>query len=418
MHYGILAYGSRGDIQPFLALALGLVKNGHQVTFAAPENFKDFVESYGINYFPLYGNMEKLLYSPEALKILKSGSTFTLVRHLQKSGDEIRPKINQDLLKASQDTDVLITSTLNLFYVASIAEKLNKKWAILFPNPPGTPTREFPFPDLDFMDFPLYNILTYKLVSFVYWQSYKKRVNEFRKSLGLQPAMKNMLHSFIKNKILTLYNFSQELIKQPKDWGSHCQITGYLTLTNKQPDNNSENFQNEISEWLQNGEKPIYIGFGSIPVPDPTLLSSILNEMLLNTNLRVILCKGWSEIPNLPTNSNLLVVDYINHQWLLPKCRVSIFHGGAGTLAATLEAKIPAIIISIFGDQSMWGKIVERKKIGIHIPFKNLTTKRLLKAINDTGSEAIKLNSLTVGQKINAEDGLKLTIEKLESYFA
>src|ERR1700712_1389886 len=123
MHYAILTYGSRGDVQPFIALALGLKKRGHQVTVAAAENFKSFVESYDVDYFLLPGNMEDLLHEPDAIKMLKTGNTFTLLKYLQKAGDLTRPQINEGLLQVCEQADVLITSTLNLLYVATIAEK-------------------------------------------------------------------------------------------------------------------------------------------------------------------------------------------------------------------------------------------------------------------------------------------------------
>ena len=416
MHYAILTYGSRGDVQPFIALALGLQKKGHRVTIAAAENFKNFVESYGVDYFLLHGDMKELIHTPDAIRMLKTGSTITLIKHLQKAGDETRPKINQGLVQVCEQADALITSTLNVFYIGAIAEKFNKKWAMILPSPPATPTREFPFPDFDFFNFPAYNLFTYRLLVFGYWQAYKKRINDFRVSLGLLPAKKNMLHSFDEAKVLTLYNFSQQLIERPKDWADHYQVTGFLPLPGD--GNSNDEAATALSAWLQNGEPPLYIGFGSIPVPDPELLSTILNELLVATNHRFILCKGWSALPGLPNHANLFIVEQSDHEWLLPKCKAAIHHGGAGTLAAVLKAKIPSIIVSIFGDQPMWGKIVARKKIGVHIPFKKVTTKKLLGAIEETQTPAFRKNAFEAGEKVNAENGIERAIEQLEAYFA
>ncbi|MEP6747680.1 MAG: glycosyltransferase [Bacteroidota bacterium] len=417
MHYAILTYGSRGDVQPFIALALGLQKKGHRVTVAAAENFKSFVESYGVDYFQLQGNMEELLHTPDAIKMLKTGNTFTLLRYLQKAGDQTRPEINEGLLKVCQQADVLITSTLNLLYVATIAEKLHKKWAMILPNPPATPTKDFPHPDFDFLNFPAYNLFTYRLLVFGYWQLYKKRINAFRVSLGLSPVKKNMLHSSNEAKVLTLYNFSRHIIEQPRDWEPHFHVTGFFPLPGV---SNTDQYTapQELLTWLQNGELPVYIGFGSIPVPDPELLSSILLELLAETKHRFILCKGWSKLPRLPNHPNLYVVDQSNHEWLLPKCKAAIHHGGAGTLAAVLKAKIPSIIVSIFGDQPMWGKIVAHRKIGSHIPFKKVTAKNLLDAIEKTQALSCRKNAFEIGEKVNAENGIERAIEHLEAYFA
>ena len=358
--------------------------------------------------------MQELVHTPDAIRMLKSGNTFTLLKHLQKAGDKTRPAINEGMLALCKEADFLITSTLNVFYVGSIAEKLDKKWAMILPSPPATPTREFPFPDFDFLNFPIYNWLTYRLLVFGYWQAYKKRINAFRISMGMQAAKKNMLHRFDENKVLTLYAFSPQLIQRPLDWETHYQVTGFLSL----PADSNTQATTDLIDWLQIGEEPIYIGFGSIPVPDPELLSKILYEILVSTTHRFVFCKGWSQLPGLPNNPNLFIVEQANHEWLLPKCKAAIFHGGAGTVGAVLKAGIPSIIVSIFGDQPMWGKIVQRKKLGTHIPFKKLTTKNLLAAINETQAPAFRKNASETGEKVKAENGTQHAIEKLEAYFS
>lgn len=413
MHYFILTYGSRGDVQPFVALAIGLQKKGHRVTLAAPENFKSFVESYGVDYFPLHGNIPELLHTPEAVKLLKAGNSFTVVQHLQRSGDITRPKVNEEMLALCHQADAIITSTLNFFFVAAIAEKLQKKWALILPNPPATPTREFPFPDFDFINFPLYNLLSYRVLVFFYWQLYKKRVNAFRVSLGMHVAANNMLHTMDEQKVLTLYNFSEQLIQRPADWEPHYQITGFMYL----PAPQSNQHDLALVFWLQSGEAPVYIGFGSIPVPDPGLLSAVLNTLLTETSHRIILCKGWSKLTGLPNHANLFVIDQVAHEWLLPQCKTAVFHGGAGTLAAVMKAKIPAIIVSIFGDQPMWGKLVARKKIGVHIPFRKLTAQKLIAAIDETQTALFRKNASDTGEKVNAETGVDNAVDQLSHYF-
>ncbi len=131
MHYGIITYGSRGDVQPYVSLALGLMGHGHQVTLAAPGNFRDFVEGYGVNFYPLYGNAEEILYSPEGLRVLKTGNAVNLLRYIQKGGRTFQREVNRDMLAVSKNADALITNVLGVFWVGCIAEKLNKKWAIL-----------------------------------------------------------------------------------------------------------------------------------------------------------------------------------------------------------------------------------------------------------------------------------------------
>jgi len=222
-----------------------------------------------------------------------------------------------------------------------------------------------------------------------------------------------MLYLFDEASTLTLYNFSEQLIERPKDWAPHYQVTGFFFL----PTGIIGIGDEVLTTWFQNGAAPVYIGFGSIPVPDPALLAAVVNDLLATGNHRIILCKGWSKLPGLPSHANLFIVEQVNHAWLLPQCTCAIFHGGAGTLAAVLKAKIPVIIVSIFGDQPIWGKIAVRKKIGVHIPFKQLSSKKLLDAINTVQTPVYRKNAFKTGEKINAENGIDNAIAKLEAYF-
>lgn len=170
-----------------------------------------------------------------------------------------------------------------------------------------------------------------------------------------------------------------------------------------------------LTAWLQNGEKPIYVGFGSIPIPDTKKFVRILNNILDETNLRIVFCQGWSAISGLHDHPNLFVVKHVNHEWLFPQCRLAVIHGGAGTVATVLKAKIPVIVVSVFADQPWWGKIIQDKKLGMHIPFKKLTYRGLLGAIDASQTPEMIRNAADMGEKINQEDGLKEALMIIEN---
>lgn len=410
MNIGLFTYGSRGDVQPFIALALALKHKGHSVLLGAPENFQNTINNYGIDYHKIDGDLEKLMYKPEIQNLLETGSTIALLKGLQKNADKNSKEVAEDLIQGCKKVDFIITTFIPLFYVASIAEKLNKPFVNIILNPPTTPTKEFPYPEFDFLNFPAYNRFTYKLLNFFIWQAYKKRINTFRNELGLLSCKKSLLKTMEENAVPTIYAFSESLIPRPQDWALNYKITGFLSL------NQEVNKTDRILEtWLNNGEKPIYIGFGSIPIPKKLL--EIIPQILTNTSERIILCKGWSKTDKLPVNENLLIIDNADHQWLFPKCKVAIFHGGAGTLSTVLKSKIPFIIISIFADQPIWGKVIEHKNLGIHIPAKSLTPNKLISAIELAQTSEIKNNVMAVGQAIRHENGLDNAVTEIEKYF-
>lgn len=173
----------------------------------------------------------------------------------------------------------------------------------------------------------------------------------------------------------------------------------------------------ELSEWLSNGDKPIYIGFGSNGVGNTAKFSKILTQVLEQTNERILFCTGWSQFDNLPTHKNLFVTKYVNHETILPQCKIGVFHGGAGTLATMLRHNLPVIIISFYTDQPTWGKIVERKKLGVHIPVKTLSADKLISAIQKVQIKEIENNVSIVGQQIRDENGLDNAITEIEKYF-
>ncbi len=108
---------------------------------------------------------------------------------------------------------------------------------------------------------------------------------------------------------------------------------------------------------------------------------------------------------------------YVNHTAVLPKCKLGVFHGGAGTLAAMLRNNLPVIIISFYTDQPTWGKIVERMKLGVHIPVQKLNSQKLISALAKVQTDEIKDNVAIIGQQIRNENGLENAINEIEKYF-
>ncbi|MBS1576490.1 MAG: glycosyltransferase family 1 protein [Bacteroidetes bacterium] len=418
MNIGIFTYGTRGDLQPYIALALGLMNKGHRVTLSATEDFKDFVEGFGVSFQPLWGNAETMMNSTEGQSILQTENSIKLMKYYFKVLHDNREPLRKSYYEAISKVDFIIANSMTLPIVSAIAEKQNKKVALTYFMPPVVPTTEFPLGDFDFFNFPWYNKLTYKIAQGFFWKFIKQDTNEYRKELGLPELKENLVTYLDKQKILDLYCLSQSLIPQPKDWESHHKITGFINIPEQKRENHFlDQTPKELSEWLSNGEKPIYIGFGSNGVGNTEKFSKILTKVLEKTNERILFCTGWSQFDNLPKHNNLFVTKYVNHEKILPQCKLGVFHGGAGTLATMLRHYLPVIIVSFYTDQPTWGKIVERKKLGVHFPIKSLSADKLISAIQKVQSDEIKNNVSTVGQQIKNENGLENAEIEIEKYF-
>jgi UDP:flavonoid glycosyltransferase YjiC (YdhE family) len=326
--------------------------------------------------------------------------------------------LRKSYFEAISNVEFIIANSATLPIVSAIAEKQNKKIALTYFMPPVVPTTEFPLGDFDFLNFSWYNKLTYKIAQSFYWKFVKQETNEYRKELGLPILTENLITYIDNQKPLDLYCISPTLIPQPKDWEDHHKITGFLTVPNQKRETQIlDKISAELNDWLKQGDKPIYIGFGSNGVGNKEKFIGILDEILDKTNERILFCTGWSQFDNIPKHKKLFVTKYVNHEVILPKCKVGIFHGGAGTLATMLRNNLPVIIVSFYTDQPTWGKIVEQRKLGVHIPVRSLTAKKLISAIQLAQSEEIIDNILTVGQAIRNENGLENAITEIEKYF-
>jgi UDP:flavonoid glycosyltransferase YjiC (YdhE family) len=418
LNIGIFTYGTRGDIQPYIALALGLIDKGHRVIIAAPENFKELVEGFGIAFHPLYGNAEEIMNSPEGQSVLQTENTIKLMKYFFKALHEIKVPLRKSYIDGINNIDFIIANSATLPITSAIAEKQNKRIALTYFMPPVVPTAEFPLGDFDILNFPLYNKLTYKLAHMFFWKFVKRETNEFRQELGLPVLKENLIDYIGKQKPLDLYCISPSLIPQPKDWDANHKITGFLTIPEeKETSCFVDQTPAGLNDWLQKGDKPIYIGFGSNGVGNTEKFISILNEILNKTNERILFCTGWSLFKDLPEHKNLFIAKYVNHGAILPKCKVGIFHGGAGTLAAMLRNNLSVIIISFYTDQPTWGKIVERMNLGVHIPVKKLNAYRLISAITKVQTSEVKNQVAIIGRQIKNENGLENAIKEIETYF-
>lgn len=415
MRFCLITYGSRGDVQPFIALSLGLLAKGYEVTLAAPGNFKNFVEGYGIEFFPLHGDAEELVSSPECLKVISSGNNTAFVKMALKKTHDMRGPLLDDIYEVAKTADALIVVNTCVLYASAVAEKLGIKWYIVQLNPPMIPTRAFPMMMFKFPNVSWLNPLSYKLVNNVLWQAQKKDNAEFRQRLDLKPLKGTAFQDVLDKNIPMIHAFSPEFISRPADWASRHTVAGFLSMPVK-PLEKPARIPEGLEDWIKAGDKPLYIGFGSIPFPDRNLLARVIEELLAKTSTRVIYCTGWSPLMQLKAHQNLFVIDQVDHGWLMPQCSAALIHGGIGTVSGVIKAGIPAIVASIFVDQPVWGKIVAERNIGVHIPWRKLSFQTLTDAMEKCAGPEIQNRVKEVSQILNSEDGVTTAINTIESY--
>lgn len=228
--------------------------------------------------------------------------------------------------------------------------------------------------------------------------------------LGL-PKQTWKKHREILNKTPSLLLVSPQVIPRPSDWQPHYHITGYLF---------DEDIQwqppSDLLHFLADGEKPIYIGFGSMRDRKPEATTRLVLEAVKRTGNRAVLLSGWAGIGVDSMPDNVFLLDYAPHTWLFPRMAAVVHHGGAGTTAAGLRAGIPSVIVPMIADQPFWGRRIYELGAGTTpIPHNKLTVEKLAEAIRSaTHNSLMRQRAAELGAKIASEDGLKNALETFE----
>ncbi|KAK7295158.1 hypothetical protein RJT34_18063 [Clitoria ternatea] len=409
----MLIVGTRGDVQPFVAIGKRLQVDGHRVRLATHKNFEDFVLNAGLEFYPLGGDPKVLAgYMVKNKGFLPSGpSEIHLQRHQIKDIiDSLLPACNSRYPDSESSApfkaDAIIANP-PAYGHTHVAEHLNVPLHIFF-TMPWTPTSEFPHP-LSRVKQPIGYRLSYQIVDALIWLGIRDIINEFRKKkLKLRPI--TYLSGSYTNPLDVPYGYiwSPHLVPKPKDWGPNIDVVGFCFLdlaSNYQP-------PQSLVDWLEEGEKPIYIGFGSLPLQNPDKMTQIIVQALEQTGQRGIINKGWGGLGNLAEQMakqkrSVYLLDNCPHDWLFPRCTAVVHHGGAGTTAAGLRAKCPTTVVPFFGDQPFWGERVHARGVGpAPIPVDEFTLERLVDAINFMLKPEVKKGAVELANAMKNEDGV------------
>lgn len=407
MRIAIIAMGSQGDVQPYIALGKGLKEVGHFVRLVTHENFEVLVTSHGLEFWPVKGNVQEIVESKEMRELLEKGNFLAITSRTASLAQRAAIDWAEGGLAACQGMDLLVAGVGGLYLGLSLAEKLRLPLlqAYIFPF---TPTKAFPgvlFPQSLSRLGGSFNRLSHNLLRQIMWQGSRTGDKLARQKVLDLPAAPfwGPYNAASLHHYPILYGFSSSVIPKPSDW-ENTHVTGYWFLDSA-PDWTPPS---GLMEFLQAGPPPVYIGFGSMGNRDPEQTADLVLQALARTQQRGILLSGWGGLrkENLP--DTVCLVNSIPHSWLFSRVSAVVHHGGAGTTAAGLRAGVPSIIIPFFGDQSFWGHRVAELGVGPEpIPRKQLTVERLAQAIQRTVTDkSMRQRAANLGSKIQAEDGV------------
>lgn len=419
MRIVIVTIGTRGDVQPYVALAQGLCRAGHGVAICTHPTFRNFVAAHGIEFAPLAGDIRELLASDAGRRLLAQHNPLAAIRQLQAIAAPLLCQVMADIIAATAGADLILASTLG-YLNAVTAAQVHAAPLVLAGLQPFTPTAAFPSPLLApprraWPGVGLYNRLTHH-ASFRALQLVSARLaNRCRRRLTGRAPLRyaDVFGDLIAQRRPVLYGVSEHLLPRPADYGRHVNFTGFWFLSRNvdwQP-------PPALTGFLASGAAPVYIGFGSMSDREPAQMAQIVIAALQRSGQRGILATGWEGLRAEHLPANIVRIDDAPHDWLFPHMAAVVHHGGVGTAAAALRAGAPQIVIPFSADQPLWAEQLYRRGVGARpIPRRRLDVARLAEAIVEAvHNPALQMRAQRIAAVVRQEDGVGKAVSLINS---
>lgn len=424
MHVYIIGMGTRGDIQPYIALGLGLQKAGHRVTLCTSENFRSFVVEYGLPCTCVYDDILENMNSDAGRAVLDDSTPAwqklkAYVELFKRQGPMQTRMLEEGFRAAEEARPDLILYHPKVYGAPHFAEKLDIPAMIAVLAPGMVPTSAFPasvFPPWRLGGW--YNRWTARLMVKLISMGFARYVKAWRHANGL-PALRRGLEltrTSDGRPIPVMHGFSRHVVPSPTDWPAHAQMTGYWFL------DRPATWQAPASlvSFLDAGDPPVYVGFGSMAGSKAAHVSRVIVDALQKAKVRGILATGWGGLTASDLPDTIHKIDNAPHDWLFPRVAAVVHHGGAGTTAAGLRAGRPTLVCPFVVDQPFWGRRVHDLGAGpAPIAQKALRTDNVAQALRAlVDDEGFRRNAGAIGENLRQEDSMTHALAFIEAQLA
>lgn len=407
------AMGTRGDIQPFVALGRGLLAAGHEVALCTAEGFRPFIEEHGVPYAFMDNEFLAIIQSQTGQAAIEGKRGIWKI--YQEIGPIIRRSLDDEWRAVQEFQPELMVYHPKMLGSYHIAEKLGIPSFMSLAIPFQTPTTAFPNPMFTGVQLGgWFNRFSYRLMDLA-GLMYGGVINDFRSNVLGLPPQGRLAPSMVKRNgepVPVLYSYSPSLVPRPTDFPPEVHVTGFWFLDRLpgwQP-------SAELTTFLVAGSPPVYVGFGSMSGNAGAERGRIIVEALQKAGQRGILASGWGGLQVADLPASIFLIDNAPHDWLFERVAAVVHHGGSGTTAAGLRAGKPTLICPFTADQPFWGKVVHEQGAGPQpIPQKKLTVDGLAAAISTlVTDQAMQARAAQLGERIRAEDGVGCAVGVLE----
>jgi len=407
----VFAIGTRGDVQPFIAVGTALQARGHAVTLSAPKSFTAMVEASGLTPAPLPVDFQALIEEPEIKAAMQS---FSGKLKAYRWASEIMNEQMSEMWRIGCEVEPdLILHHFKGQMAPYIGRRFNSPSIPLMLQPGFMPTREYPQFLIASRNLGgLGNLMSHKLIMALTRMGTKMMTKRWLKvsDADVGPLMDPVAAYDPNGPGKRLHAYSDLLVPRPKAWPDTEILTGY-------PFTAPEDYapSDELAAFLEDGERPIYVGFGSMPGIDHDRTTRALLGALESTGRRAVVATGWGGIKDVETNGRIHVLEAVPHSWLFPRVAAVVHHGGSGTTHEGLRWGKPSVICPLFADQPFFGERVAALGAGPRpIHQKRLTAEKLAAAIEQALSPAVMARAAEIGAQMRAEDGVGRIVEVIE----
>jgi vancomycin aglycone glucosyltransferase len=401
--------GSRGDVQPILALALELRTLGHRARLCVAPNFKEWIELYGLECTPIGPDLKKLTGGTVPGKPVLPPK-----EQLQRMAEESVRTQFQVIAGAARGCDLLVAAGALQIAARSVAELQKIPYVFAAYCPAVLPSSKYPPPKTGGH----YSYSLPESENLLLWQQnaaefdkFGATLNEERTKAGLGPVTRVQPYMFTDRPWLA----ADPVIAPAFPFeGMQVVQTGAWLLSDQTADQTA--LPDELENFLASGTSPIYLGFGSMRASEQT--ARVLIEAARALGLRSILSQGWANLtPGEPGNDCLSIGD-VNHEKLFPRLAAIVHHGGSGTTTAAAQAGRAQVIIPHNYDQFYWAHRVQQLGLGVSGPLRDeLTVDALVQALRDCLRPGVTRRAQALASRMELH-GARIAAQRLTDEFA
>lgn len=417
----VLTLGTRGDVQPFVALARGLTTAGCQTVLAAPARSTFLAESWDLQFAPLHDGWDEAMSDPVVSAAFETN--FAGLRGLRlgaRAMRRLRPMMNQAMremaeVAASWRPDLVVSHAHILGH--EVAERLGVPVVPACVEPVSVPTSTFPNPMVPFRVPRVLNRASYRATD-VWIRGIVGDRNSARwrrDVLGLPPRRghRDVLRRPDGRPPTVLQAFSPLLLPQPVHYPSWAHTTGFWFL----PSATEWTPPRELARFLDAGEPPVYVGFGSLVGTDPERTGCVVAEAIRLSGVRAIVDAARGGIVHVARDDRVLPVSQVPFDWLFPRMAAVVHHGGIGTTAAAMAAGRPQVVCPFMTGQHFYAARMHASGVAPGPqPQAHLSAERLADAIRLAASDrGMDERARVLGQSLRAEDGVGAAVKILKS---